>query len=152
MANDSFDSPETAPTDHTEDAEIDWEALRAEAWAMTERSYAPYSGVRVGAAALTDTGEIVRGCNVENASTGIGICAEVTLGGQFIASDAGTRLVALAVVAGDGETLSPCGRCRQFLYEFGGTDLAVDWHGTPRTLGELLPDAFGPGDVKGRAG
>lgn len=152
MTDDTPDSRKTAPTDRPEGPDIDWESLRAEARAMTERSYAPYSGVRVGAAALTDTGEIVRGCNVENACTGIGICAEVTLGGQFIASDAGTRLIALAVVAGDGETLSPCGRCRQFLYEFGGSELAVDWYGTPRTLGELLPDAFGPDDVADRGG
>jgi cytidine deaminase len=118
---------------------------------MTAVSYAPYSGVHVGAAALTDTGEIVTGCNVENASTGIGICAEVNLGGKFISEQAGSRLVALAVVAGDGELISPCGRCRQFLYEFGGDDLLIDWNGVGRPLGELLPDAFGPDDVAGRA-
>ena len=82
---------------------------------------------------------------------GIGICAEVSLGAQLVATDSGDRLVAIAVVAGDGETISPCGRCRQFLYEFGGEDLLIDWYGKTRTLGELLPDAFGPDDVIGRA-
>lgn len=130
---------------------IDWEPLRERARAMTERSYSPYSGVRVGAAAICADGRVVEGCNVENASTGIGICAEVNLAGQLVASGGG-RLVALAVVAGDGEPISPCGRCRQFLYEFGGAELLVDLDDGPVSLGELLPNAFGPDDVAGRAG
>jgi cytidine deaminase len=107
--------------------------------------------VRVGAAALVDDGRVVEGCNVENACIGIGICAEVNLGGHLVASGGG-RLVAVAVVAGDGEPISPCGRCRQFLYELGGADLLVDRPGGPLTLGELLPHAFGPDDVAERAG
>lgn len=129
---------------------IDWDELRRRARAMTERSYAPYSRVRVGAAGLTAGGRIVSGCNVENASSGIGICAEVNLAGHMVAAGE-RRLVAIAVVAADGRTISPCGRCRQFLYEFGGEDLLIDWHGSTRTLGELLPEAFGPADVAGRA-
>lgn len=131
--------------------EPDWEALRREAMAMTERSYAPYSGVRVGAAAVCADGSVVTGCNVENASTGIGVCAEVTLAASMVAGGGG-RLVALAVLAGDGEPISPCGRCRQFLYEFGGDELLIDSPGGIVTLGELLPQAFGPADIEGRAG
>jgi cytidine deaminase len=130
---------------------IDWRGLRAAAVAMTGRSYAPYSQVRVGAAALTDDGRVLTGCNVENASSGIGICAEVNLCGHLVASGGG-RLVALSVVAGDGLPLSPCGRCRQFLYEFGGPDLLVERDTGIVTLGELLPDAFGPDDLPRRAG
>lgn len=130
---------------------VDWDDLRRRAQAMTQRSHAPYSGVRVGAAGVTDDGRIVEGCNVENASMGIGICAEVNLAGQLVGTGGG-RLVALAVVAGDGEPIAPCGRCRQFLYEFGGDELLVDWSGGPLTLGELLPHAFGPSDVGDRAG
>jgi len=130
---------------------IDWPALRAAAVAMTDRSYAPYSQVRVGAAALTADGRVVTGCNVENASAGIGICAEVNLCGHLVAAGGG-RLVALSVVAGDGKPLSPCGRCRQFLYEFGGPELLVERDGGVVTLGELLPDAFGPDDLPRRAG
>ena len=131
--------------------DIDWELLRLEARAMTGRSYAPYSGVRVGAAALTDDGRVVTGCNVENASSGVGICAEVNLCGHLVAAGAG-RLVAVSVVAADGLPLSPCGRCRQVLHEFGGPELLVERPGGPVPLSVLLPDAFGPDDVTGRAG
>jgi cytidine deaminase len=130
---------------------IDWGGLRARATALATRAHAPYSGVRVGAAALTDDGRVVTGCNVENASSGLGICAEVNLCGHLVASGGG-RLVAVTVVAADGEPLSPCGRCRQVLHEFGGGELLVERPGGPVALSVLLPDAFGPDDVAGRAG
>jgi len=130
--------------------EIDWEQLRAEARAMAERAYAPYSGVRVGAAGLADDGRVVVGCNVENASIGIGICAEVNMAGHLVATGGGT-LVAVVSVAGDGDALTPCGRCRQFLYEFGGAQILVDRPNGPVELGDLLPDAFGPEDVAARS-
>ena len=133
------------------DPTIDWPALRSAALEMTLRSYAPYSHVRVGAAALADDGRVVAGCNVENASSGLGICAEVNAAGRLVATGGG-RIVAIAVVAADGEPITPCGRCRQVLHEFGGPGLLIDRPGGPRPLGELLPDAFGPGDVEGRAG
>jgi cytidine deaminase len=126
---------------------VDWEVLRAEARAMTRRSHAPYSGVRVGAAALVDDGRIVTGCNVENASFGLSLCAECGLVSALHATGGGT-LVALAVVASDGDPLAPCGRCRQLLYEAGGPALRIDGFGT---LGELLPAAFGPADVEQRS-
>jgi cytidine deaminase len=131
--------------------EIDWDVLRRRAIEMTDRAYAPYSGVRVGAAALCADGSIVSGCNVENASTGIGICAEVNLCGHLVAA-AGARPVALAVVAGDHLPIAPCGRCRQFLFEFGGGDLLIELDRGVVPLSDLLPDAFGPDDVGTRTG
>jgi cytidine deaminase len=130
---------------------VDWSRLRAEAVAMTGRAYAPYSGVLVGAAGLSDDGRLVRGCNVENASYGLGLCAECGLVSDLAASGGG-RLVAVAVVAGDGRPLAPCGRCRQLLHEHGGPGLLVDGPDGPVPLGDLLPGAFGPEDVAARAG
>ncbi|WCO68704.1 cytidine deaminase [Iamia majanohamensis] len=128
---------------------VDWEALRAAAREVAARAYAPYSGVRVGAAALVDDGRVVTGCNVENASIGLTTCAENGLA-SALAATGGGRLVALAVVAGDGAYLAPCGRCRQVLSEFAGPDLVVDTGAGTVTLGELLPGAFGPADVDAR--
>lgn len=130
--------------------EVDWAALRARARAMTERSYAPYSKVRVGAAALVDDGRVIEGCNVENASYGLSLCAECSIA-SALAGSGGGRLVALAVVGGDGEYLAPCGRCRQVLYEFGGPALQVDTGTGVVTLAELLPGAFGPADLPTRS-
>lgn len=130
---------------------IDWPRLRAEARAMTDRAYAPYSGVLVGAAGLADDGRLVRGCNVENASYGLGLCAECGLVSD-LAGGGGGRLVAVAVVAGDGRPLAPCGRCRQLLYEHGGPGLLLDGPDGPVRLEELLPGAFGPDDLSARAG
>jgi cytidine deaminase len=131
---------------------VDWEALRREARAMTGRAYAPYSGVLVGAAGLAEDGRLVRGCNVENASLGVTLCAECGLVSDLVAGGGG-RLVALVVVAGDGRPLAPCGRCRQVLYEHGGAELELDrGYGPPVPLGALLPDAFGADDLRDRAG
>lgn len=127
-----------------------WSSLAEHASRMVERAYAPYSHLRVGAAALTDDGRIVQGCNVENASSGLGICAEVNLVGSLAATGGG-RLVALSVLAGDGEPVVPCGRCRQVLQEFGGAELLVATSRGVMTLGELLPHPFGPDDVATRS-
>ena len=118
---------------------IDWSALRAEATRVAGLAYAPYSRYPVGAAGLVDDGRVVSATNVENASYGLSTCAELGVAVQLHATGGG-RLVAIAVVDGEGETLVPCGRCRQVLLEHGGPDLLVDG----RPLGELLPDAFGP--------
>ena len=128
--------------------QIDWDDLRRQATAAASRAYAPYSHVHVGAAALVDDGRVVQGVNVENASYGLGTCAENGIASALAASGGG-RLVAISVVAGDGRPLAPCGRCRLVLYEFGGKDLLLDGgaDGTPVTLGEMLPGAFGPEDV-----
>lgn len=130
---------------------IDWDDLRARARAMTQRSYAPYSNVLVGAAALCDDGRIVEGCNVENASFGLTLCAECSIA-SALAGSGGGRLVALAVVAGDGSPLAPCGRCRQVLFEFGGSALQIDGPDGVIALGDLLPWAFGPDDIAQRHG
>ena len=119
---------------------------------MTRRSYAPYSGVLVGAAGVTGGGRLVRGCNVENASYGVTLCAECGLVSDLVGSGGGA-LVAVAIVAGDGRPLAPCGRCRQVLYEHGGPGMLVDQgDADPKPLSDLLPDAFGPEDVSARAG
>jgi len=128
----------------------DWPDLRSRAREMTGRAYAPYSQVRVGAAALVDDGRIVTGCNVENASYGLSLCAECSVASALVGSGGG-RLVALAVVGADGEYLAPCGRCRQVLYEFGGPDLMVETGDGVLTLADLLPGAFGPADLTVRA-
>ncbi len=127
-------------------AEIDWAALRAAAVKAASHAYAPYSGLHVGAAALTDAGAIVTGCNVENASYGLGLCAECGLVSGLHLSGGG-RLVALACRSGEGALLMPCGRCRQLLHEAGGTALVLDGPDGPLTMAELLPHAFGPDDL-----
>jgi cytidine deaminase len=129
----------------------DWQALRAAATSVARNAYAPYSQLHVGAAALVDDGRMVTGCNVENASYGLGLCAECSLASMLQVTGGG-RLVAISVVAGDGQFLAPCGRCRQVLYEFGGAGLLLDAGGErePYTVGELLPVAFGPDDIDAR--
>jgi cytidine deaminase len=130
--------------------DVDWDLLRREATAVMGRAYAPYSRYPVGAAALVDDGRIVTGCNVENASYGVGLCAECGVASNLAASGGG-RLVALVCVDGKGELLAPCGRCRQVLMEFGGRELLLDRPGGPRTLGELLPEAFTADDLTAEA-
>lgn len=132
------------------DPQIDWEALRAAAREVMARAYAPYSQFPVGAAALVDDGRIVVGCNVENASYGVGLCAECSLVGALHTSGGG-RLVAFACVDGHGNALMPCGRCRQLLWEAGGARLLVDTVSGIRPMTEVLPDAFGPDDLVERA-
>ena len=125
---------------------VDWELLRDKAIEISRRAYAPYSGFPVGAAALVDDGRIVVGCNVENVSYGLGLCAECSVV-CALHSGGGGRLVALSCVDASGALLMPCGRCRQVLLEHGGPDMLIDHAGGPRPLSELLPDAFGPDDL-----
>lgn len=124
-----------------------WQQLIAEARRIVKASYSPYSKFPVGAAALVSDGRIVSGCNVENLSYGLTLCAECGLVSQLAATGGG-RLVAFACVNANGDTLTPCGRCRQLLFEHGGAELLV-WDGEDRTttLGALLPGAFGPHDM-----
>lgn len=130
---------------------VDWGALRAEATAAAARAYAPYSRLRVGAAGLTEGGRVVTGCNVENASYGLTLCAECGLVSALHASG-GSHLVAVSIVAGDGRPLAPCGRCRQLLLEAGGGGLLVDGGegAEPLPLDVLLPAAFGAPDLDAR--
>jgi cytidine deaminase len=127
--------------------EPDWEALRAAARDAMRRAYAPYSRFPVGAAALVDDGRVVVGCNVENASYGVGLCAECGLVSALHATGGG-RLVAFTCVDGEGSVLMPCGRCRQLLFEHGGPDLLVETTRGILPMTEVLPDAFGPADLE----
>jgi cytidine deaminase len=133
---------------------INWPELRAAAADVASRAYAPYSRLRVGAAGLTGDGRVVTGCNVENASFGLTLCAECGLVSALHAAPppaAGAPLlVAVAVVAGDGDPLLPCGRCRQLLFEAGGPQLLVDTASGPVTLADLLPASFGNADLAAR--
>jgi cytidine deaminase len=125
---------------------IDWKSLRDSAIHATRGAYAPYSGFPVGAAALVDDGRVIVGCNVENVSYGLGLCAECAVV-CALHSTGGGRLLALACVDGSGAPLMPCGRCRQVLLEHGGPELLIDHPDAPRRLGDLLPEAFGPQDL-----
>jgi cytidine deaminase len=152
---------------------IDWARLRAAAVDAASRAYAPYSRLRVGAAGVTFDGRLVTGCNVENASYGLTLCAECGLVSALHATapsvnapldgeaadhgaaaaapgDVASALLAVAVVAGDGAPLMPCGRCRQLLLEAGGPSMLVDTAGGPIPLSRLLPAAFGTEDLDTR--
>lgn len=124
----------------------DWPALRAAARTAMACAYAPYSGFPVGAAGLAADGRVVVGCNVENASYGLSLCAECSMVSALVAGGGG-RLVGVAVVDRHGAVLTPCGRCRQLLLEHGGPQCLVDTAAGPRPLADLLPDAFGAGDL-----
>lgn len=118
--------------------------------AMRERAYAPYSGFTVGAALVTEDGTVFGGANVENASYGLGICAERSAVVSAVA--AGHRAFRAIAIAGPQTTVTaPCGACRQVLNEF-NPQLAVIYT-TPQgvtetTLDQLLPDAFGPKNLR----
>jgi cytidine deaminase len=130
--------------------DIDWDALRQAARAAMAKAYAPYSNFPVGAAGLTDDGRVVSGCNVENASYGVGLCAECGLVSALHGTGGG-RLVAVAVVERTGAPVMPCGRCRQLLWEHGGPDMLLETVRGIRPMREVLPDAFGPDDLENRA-
>jgi len=126
--------------------EIDWDALRAAALDVMTRAYVPYSHFPVGVAALVDDGRVVVGCNVENASYGLTLCAECALVSALHVSGGG-RLVAFTCVDAHGNALMPCGRCRQLLWEHGGPGLLVETVSGIKPMTEVLPDAFGPADL-----
>ena len=128
---------------------IDWNLLRNEALAAMKRAYVPYSHFPVGVAALVDDGRIVTGCNVENASYGLTLCAECGLVSSLIATGGG-RLIAFVCVDINGNPLMPCGRCRQLLQEHGGSQLQLATDHGVKPLSELLPWAFGPDEITTR--
>ena len=130
-------------SEDTGPARVDWDRLRAAAVAAREYAYVPYSGFPVGAAALTKDGRLVSGCNVENASYGLTLCAECALVSALHMSGGG-RLAAFVCVDRDGEVLMPCGRCRQLLHEHRAPGLRLLTVSGVRTMDEVLPDAFGP--------
>ena len=128
---------------------INWDELRKVANESMTKAYAPYSKFPVGAAALTDDGRIVAGCNVENASYGLGLCAECSLVSNLTMTGGG-KLVAFTCVDGHGNILMPCGRCRQLLFEHSAPDMVLETVSGVRTIDEVLPDAFGPCDLEER--
>ena len=123
--------------------DIPWDQLRSAAKKAMERAYAPYSDFPVGAAALVDDGRVVSGCNIENASYGVGLCAECSLVSE-LAMTGGGKLVAFTCVDGHGDVLMPCGRCRQLLYEHSQPGMVLETVSGLKTIDEVLPDAFGP--------
>ncbi len=127
----------------TRAADVDWTLLRATARNAMERAYVPYSTFPVGAAAFTDDGRIVSGCNVENASYGLTLCAECSLVSDLVMGGGG-HLVAFVCVDGNGDTLMPCGRCRQLLYEHSAEGMLLETVSGFKTIDEVIPDAFGP--------
>jgi cytidine deaminase len=126
--------------------EIDWKTLQAKATEAMKKSYSPYSKFPVGVAALVSDGRIISGCNVENASYGLTLCAECSLISELIMSGGG-RLIAAVCVDKDGNLLSPCGRCRQLLYEHGGDSLELLTPEGPKNMTVILPWGFGPKDL-----
>ena len=120
-----------------------WAELRQKAIDAMSRAYAPYSHFPVGAAAMVDDGRFVSGCNVENASYGVGLCAECSLVSE-LAMTGGGKLVAFTCVDGKGQTLMPCGRCRQLLYEHSAPGMLLETVSGVKTIDDVLPDAFGP--------
>ncbi|WP_213814411.1 cytidine deaminase [Glaciihabitans sp. dw_435] len=131
--------------------DIDWDLLKSRATEAMGKAYAPYSNFPVGAAALVDDGRIIVGCNVENASYGIGLCAECALVSTLYLTGGG-KLVAFSCVDGHGNALMPCGRCRQLLYEHSADGMLLATVSGVKTIDEVLPDAFGPRQLIDYAG
>jgi cytidine deaminase len=138
--------PASAPPPPESQPGVDWDALRSAAHAAATHAYVPYSHFPVGVAGLVDDGRVVSGCNVENASYGLTLCAECGLVSALHATGGG-RLVAVACVDGKGEPLMPCGRCRQLLWEHGGADMLLETVNGIRPMREVLPDAFDAEDL-----
>jgi cytidine deaminase len=125
------------------DGDVDWGLLETAATEAMRRAYAPYSRFPVGAAALTQDGRVVTGCNVENASYGLTLCAECVMIGNLQMTGGG-KLRAFYCVDGQAKVLMPCGRCRQLLYEFRAPGMQLMTTQGIRTMEQVLPDAFGP--------
>ena len=134
---------------------IDWQALKLKAEQGANNAYAPYSNFHVGAAALTENGVIVHGCNVENASFGLTVCAERNCLSNAVVN--GERKISALVVYTKQEKLTPpCGACRQVIAEFMSQDSivkAMNHLGDEQqwSVAELLPDAFLPKDLEGKS-
>ncbi|MEY4989571.1 MAG: hypothetical protein RI933_1204 [Actinomycetota bacterium] len=128
---------------------VNWDELRAAANSAMQRAYVPYSKFPVGAAALTEDGRVVSGCNVENASYGLTLCAECSLVSDLVMGGI-SRLVAFTCVDRSGNILMPCGRCRQLLFEHSAPGMVLETVSGFKTIDEVIPDAFGPRDLEER--
>lgn len=129
-------------------SEINWDALRAAAVAAMKKSYSPYSKFAVGAAALTEDGRLVSGCNIENASYGVTLCAECSLVSELVMTGGG-KLVAFTCVDANENVLMPCGRCRQLLVEHAAPTMILETISGLKTMAEVLPDAFTREELEG---
>lgn len=127
------------------------DALIAAALAARDRAYAPYSNFQVGAAVRGESGAIYSGCNVENAAYPEGLCAEANaIAAMVLAGE--RRALEIAVAGGGDELCTPCGGCRQKIREFAANTIPVlicgpDGLRQRFTLGDLLPQAFGPDNL-----
>jgi cytidine deaminase len=122
-------------------SDINWDALRAVAVEAMKKSYSPYSNFAVGAAAITTDGRIVSGCNIENASYGVTLCAECSLVSDLLMTGGG-KLIAFTCVDANSNVLMPCGRCRQLLVEHAAPGMILETISGLKTMSEVLPDAF----------
>ena len=122
-------------------SDINWDALRAVAVEAMMKSYSPYSNFAVGAAALTTDGRVVSGCNIENASYGVTLCAECSLVSDLLMTGGG-KLIAFTCVDANSNVLMPCGRCRQLLVEHAAPGMILETISGLKTMAEVLPDAF----------
>ena len=127
------------------------EELVEKAKSVSNNAYCPYSNFRVGAALLTESGAVITGCNVENASYGLSICAERNAIFHMVAQ-AKQRIKALVIYTPTPKPSAPCGACRQVIKEFGPDAMIISVCDGPdilrKTLPELLPHAFGPADLE----
>ncbi|MEY2969085.1 MAG: hypothetical protein RIQ64_1712 [Actinomycetota bacterium] len=130
--------------------QVEWSVLIEEAGNAMSHAYAPYSRFKVGAAGLTTTGTIVSGCNVENASYGLGLCAECGLVSSLHGTGGG-KLIAMVCVDQHKDVLMPCGRCRQLLLEHAAPGFVIMTPLGVRTMTEILPQPFVPEDLDNRA-
>lgn len=124
----------------------EYKKLMEEAKAAADKAYAPYSKFKVGACVLTDTGKLYRGCNFENSSYGLSICAERNAVGSMIA-DGESKIKAIAIYSPNMENCTPCGACRQVIHEFqgeNGTDVLTEAKNEiiSQKITELLPGGF----------
>ncbi|WP_134322711.1 cytidine deaminase [Cumulibacter soli] len=125
---------------------IDWQVLHEAALSAMRAAYAPYSRFAVGVAGLVDDGRVVSGCNVENASYGLSLCAECTMVSNLVLTGGGW-LRAVWCVDADGNTLMPCGRCRQLLWEHGGRECLLRTPNGVLPMSQVLPQAFDASDI-----
>lgn len=126
--------------------DINWNEIHELAKVAMTRAYAPYSNFPVGVAALVDDGRLIMGCNVENASYGLGLCAECGLVSELTRTGGG-KLIAVVCVDAEGNFLAPCGRCRQLLFEHGGSDMLLMTPSGAEKMSAMLPWAFGPDNL-----
>lgn len=123
-----------------------WSTLRQLAVEAMHCAYVPYSGYPVGAAAVTQEGRLVSGCNVENSAYGVGLCAECGLISELMRSGGG-KLAAFVCINGNAEVIVPCGRCRQLLSEHAAADMQIEMPTGVMSIDEVLPMRFGQADL-----